>query len=477
MRLRPTLLLSCLLAAACQRATLARAPLGPTSGGLVSGTVRDSASRAPLAGALVQLVSADPGITVTRATRSDPQGGYRIDSVPPGRYSVGFLHDRLDSLGMQAPVRLVTVREGRVTRFDLVSPAARVLRATYCPGQTTTGAVVIGVVRSASDRMPVANAEVVGEWLEFVMSGTALRRQQPALYARTADDGGYVLCNVPLEGSVFVSANIGADTTDRIELLADRSGVMRRDLYVGPVRSTTGDGTPAARRQRAGDGALRGSVRTADGDQPLPNAMVRIVDGPQVRTNARGEWTLAQVPDGTRVLEVRALGYYPVSQPVDVLAGTPRVRIAMMTFQSVLDTVRVVAARDADRSGGGFARRSRSLGAGSFVDAAQIRARGGVTTTDIFRSMNGVRLDGVGYERTILLRGAFGECAPSVYVDGLYMAKPTADEIDLIAPRQTITAIEVYAEGTTPAEFARALDGCGAIVIWTRPVRQGRRPR
>ena len=120
MRLRPTLLLSCLLAAACQRATLARAPLGPTSGGLVSGTVRDSASRAPLAGALVQLVSADPGITVTRATRSDPQGGYRIDSVPPGRYSVGFLHDRLDSLGMQAPVRLVTVREGRVTRFDLV---------------------------------------------------------------------------------------------------------------------------------------------------------------------------------------------------------------------------------------------------------------------------------------------------------------------------------------------------------------------
>ena len=91
--------------------------------------------------------------------------------------------------------------------------------------------------------------------------------------------------------------------------------------------------------------------------------------------------------------------------------------------------------------------------------------------------MNGVRLDGVGYERTILLRGAFGECAPSVYVDGLYMAKPTADEIDLIAPRQTITAIEVYAEGTAPAEFARALDGCGAIVIWTRPVRQGRRPR
>lgn len=477
MRLRPTLLLSCLAAAACQRATVPRVPLDPTVGGSVSGTVRDSASRAALAGALVQLVSADPGLTITRATRSGALGDYRIDSVRPGRYSVGFLHERLDSLGLQAPVRVVTVRAGRVTRFDLVSPAARVLRATYCPAQRTTGAVVIGVVRRASDRAPVANAEVVGEWLEFVMNGTTLRRQQPALYARTAEDGGYVLCNVPLQGSVFVSANIGADTTDRIELVADRSGVMRRDLYVAPVRTVAGDGAPSARLQRSGDGALRGSVRTAEGDQPLPNALVRIVDGPQVRTDARGEWTLSQVPVGTRVLEVRALGFYPVSQAVDVLGGAPPVQVAMMTFQSVLDTVRVVAVRDADRSGGGFARRSRALGGGSFIDAAQIRARGGVTTTDIFRSMNGVRLDGVGYERTIVLRGAFGECAPSVYVDGLYMAKPSADEIDLIAPRETITAIEVYAEGTTPAEFARALDGCGAIVIWTRPVRQGRRPR
>lgn len=443
----------------------------------MSGTVRDSASRVALPGALVQLVSADPGPTITRATRSDSLGTYRIDSVPPGRYSVGFLHERLDSLGLQAPVRLVRVTAGRVARFDLVTPSARVMRAAYCRDRPTSGAVVIGVVRRAVDGSPVADAEVVGEWLEFVMLGATLRRQQPALYARTADDGGYVLCNVPLAGSVFVSANAGTDTTDRIELVADRSGVMRRDLYVGPVRSTAVVGAPGVRRHRQGDGTLRGTIRTVEGDLPLPNALVRIVDGPQVRTDARGDWALAAVPDGTRVLEVRAIGYYPVSQPVDVLPGAPPVRVAMMTFQSVLDTVRVVAARDADRSGGGFARRSRSHGGGSFIDAAQIRARGGVTTSDVFRSMNGVRLEGVGYERTVLVRGAFGDCAPSVYVDGLYMAKPSADEIDLIAPRSAVNAIEVYTEGTAPAEFARALDGCGVIVIWTRPARQARRPQ
>jgi hypothetical protein len=83
--------------------------------------------------------------------------------------------------------------------------------------------------------------------------------------------------------------------------------------------------------------------------------------------------------------------------------------------------------------------------------------------------MNGIRLQGAGLERTFMMRGSFGECVPSVFVDGLYMARPMADELDLIAPRDAIQAIEIYTDATAPAQFQRALDGCGAIVIWTRP--------
>lgn len=165
------------------------------------------------------------------------------------------------------------------------------------------------------------------------MRGTRLERPQPALAARTGDDGGFVLCDVPAQGSVFVSASTGSDTTDRIELVADRSG----------------------------DATLRGRVGTADGDRPLPGASV-----------------LTGVPAGTRV--------------------------ALWTFQSVLDTVRVNAAALGDRSGSGFAARARSAGSGTFLDSTGIRRRGGVSASDVFRSLNGVRVDGAGIERSRVCR-------------------------------------------------------------------------
>ena len=103
-----------------------------------------------------------------------------------------------------------------------------------------------------------------------------------------------------------------------------------------------------------------------------------------------------------------------------------------------------------------------------------MRRRGGLTTSDVFRSMNGVRLEGNGLDRFVTMRGSFGHCTPSVWVDGLYLAQPQADEIDLIAPRERVTGNEVYNDATTPAEFQRALGGCGAIVIWTRAPRGSR---
>lgn len=468
-------------------AVAACATTGPRSpdvrtpaGASVTGTVRDSALRLPIVGAVVQLSSADPAVAFTSAVRSDSLGRYRIADVPAGRHSLGFLHPRLDSLGVQASVLLVRVRAGRETKADLIGPSAALLKAAYCGPRGGAGALVIGVVRRASDRSPVASAAVVGEWLEFVVRRERLERQQPAIYARAGEDGGYALCNVPAIGSVFVSANVGPDTTDRIELVADRSGVMRRDLYVGPVRDVavvdsvvrSDSLAPSARRRRTGDGILRGTVRAEADGRPLAGALVRITDGPQTRANVRGDWTLVDVPSGTRVLEVRAIGYYPVQRPVDVVAGEARVVVSLWTFQSVLDTVKVIAARVTDRSGGGFERRRRSAGMGTFVDSAGMRRRGGLTTSDIFRSMNGVRLDGYGLDRYVTMRGSFGYCTPSVWVDGLYLAQPQADEIDLIAPRERVTGIEVYNDATTPAEFQRALNGCGAIVIWTRAPRR-----
>ena len=204
--------------------------------------------------------------------------------------------------------------------------------------------------------------------------------------------------------------------------------------------------------------------------------------------------TRADAPGGTRMLEVRAIGYYPERRPVDVVAGARPLRVSLLTFQAVLDTVRVVASRVSDLSGGGFdARRRSSLG--NFLTEEEIARRGGAWTSDIFRSVQGIRLDGSGIDRRILIRNGFGDaCAPSVFVDGLYVFEPTADELDAIVTPARIRGIEVYTDASTPAEFQRpgqsmslgistdaaspiearrSATGCGAIVIWTkaRPLR------
>src|SRR5438034_11453535 len=70
----------------------------------VTGIVHDSISRIPLSGATVQLVAADRARRFARTTISDSLGRYTLDSVPAGRYSIGFFHPVLESLGIEPPV-------------------------------------------------------------------------------------------------------------------------------------------------------------------------------------------------------------------------------------------------------------------------------------------------------------------------------------------------------------------------------------
>jgi len=209
-------------------------------------------------------------------------------------------------------------------------------------------------------------------------------------------------------------------------------------------------------------------VVTADGDRPLSGAMVRIADGPQTRTNARGEWTLASAPAGTRMLEVRAIGYFPENRPVDVIADAAPLTVPLVTFKAMLDTVRITVKRAQDRSGGAFEARRRS-GMGRYITSEDIERRNVFWLSDMFRMMPGVRLDGGGFNRNILVRNDFGEnCVPSVYIDGLYMWRLSAFEIDALLPAKQVRGVEVYRGFETPFEYQRTVPACGAILIWTK---------
>ena len=446
-------------------AALAQTPdTAASAGTTVSGIVHDSLARRPLAGAMVQLVAAEGQPSFVRAAESDSLGRYLMSGVPDGRYMLGFLHPMLDSLGLAPPVREVYVVRQHPTREHLAIPSPRRFRAAIC-GPTTredSGAVVVGTVRDAVTGNPLANVIITGEWLELSISAGGMTRKLAKLTATTGDNGWFALCNVPRDGLMELIAVRGADSTARIDLHVPNNGFARSDLYLGDTPAVAASG-PAA---RTGPGRLRGTVVAAAPDgRPLIGAQVAIAGGPQAQTNELGEWTLVGILPGTRMLEVRAVGYYPERRAVNVFAGAAPIHITLSTLQAVLDTVRVKANRLANRNLAEFEERKRSSATGRFLTADDIVRRNPYFASDIFKSVPGVYVD-----TGIRVRSAFGECSPSLYIDGWpipVMAELTRDDIDNWVRPERIAAIEVYTD-QVPAQFQRGMQGCGSIVIWLK---------
>ncbi|MEO8622169.1 MAG: carboxypeptidase regulatory-like domain-containing protein [bacterium] len=463
------------LAALCARLVTAQTPAAT-----VNGVVYDSIAHTPIGAATVQLVAADNPSRFSRSVAADSLGRFSFDSVPDGRYMLGFFHPMLDSLGLEPTLRSVSVDGHRPVRTDLSIPSAARFRAAICsPGSTPdASAVLVGTVRDAKDGAPIAKATVTGEWFELSFTAAGLIRRSPHLVATTGDNGWFALCNVPSGGTMSLVASRGADSTDRIDLQIPADGFLRREMYLGATRTVVvGDTAHRAdsltlppRLLHVGDGRLSGTVVTAVGRQPLAGAHVSVVDGPQVRANERGEWTLVDAPVGTRMLEVRAVGYYPDRRRVDVVAGVAPIHIALATLKSVLDTVKVTATRLPGRDFSGFIERARS-GVGKYLSAADISRRQPTVTSDLFRMLPGVRIvaDTEGFDRKIYVRGHMADwCTAAIYVDSQFLPNMTADELDNWVQPKNIKGIEVYSGLGAPPQFQEAMKGCGSIVIWTK---------
>jgi len=471
-----------------------RPPTSPTAPGLapaapgfqgtiVSGTVHDSIAGRPLPGAVVQLVHSEDASRFARTVISDSLGRYAFDSVPDGRYTLGFFHGMLDSLGMQPVARAVSINRNGALRADLAIPGARRLRDVLCGPRTATnsGAVVIGVIRDARTRAPISGVRVVGQWHEVTLGVGGIQQRMPRRVTTSEENGSYVLCNVPAPGLVSVIASRGADSTDLVEFEVPFDGFMRRELFLGAARTVAVvDSTPLADTLamrsptvHLGDARLTGTVVAIDGGAPIVGAVVGIKNGPQTRANERGFWTLQNVPPGSRTLEVRALGHVPVRRSVDVIEGTPPIRVAMVTFKATLDTLKITAGLSVNLDLQQFEQRRKTNGMGRFLTAADIFKRQPLETSQLFRNFAGLELRRAttanGDTEVILMKGVFDDqCMPTIFLNGTPMQNTDANILDNFVRPEKIIGIEVYSPTSIPPQFQIGLSGCGSIVIWAR---------
>lgn len=222
-------------------------------------------------------------------------------------------------------------------------------------------------------------------------------------------------------------------------------------------------------------GTVRGLVHDSLGGV-VSSAHVSIVGlrgpGSAATTDSDGSFRLTAIPPGSAVLEVRRLGYRPLSTPVTIVGGNElRVDVKLAPLPEQLAPVQVRRRAEVydSRLAGFNTRKSKHVG--YFVTREKLDQMSSARFVDALRGIPGVSFRTLrGGVITVSLRGA--RCAPMFYMDG-FPATAGAMDLDMI-DLSGVEGIEIYAGmSSIPAEFMSVVGGekCGVIAVWSRPTR------
>lgn len=440
----------------------AAVPVSAGASSAVYGVVYDSLGRAPLARATVQIVRA-PDLGGGRAVTADAAGTFRFDSLPPGSYLVAFAHALLDRLRVEVAPRVVDLGRGAGSvRVDLAVPALERVRAVVCgatQAPSDSSGLLVGRVRDAADDAPVANATVVLTWSELSLGVGGVHTDRRRVIATTRAGGSYVVCGVPIGEEIVATAAAAGRASGEVALEVPPRGFVLRDLSLGDTSAAAG---PNAAR-------LTGSVRDSAG-RPVRGARVS-VRGTTAATSAAedGSFVLGGLRAGTRMLEVRAIGFAPRRIPVDFVPGRSRALDLVLDRVVDLDPVTVFGASPMrSKVLEEFFDRRRNDRFGRFLTTADLHYRSEVT--DALRTMPGLQIVSDGRNGRMIVgrpKGP-GACRALVILDGVPLL--SGDSIDRWVSPQQVAGIEVYLEGMhAPPQYGGSrLNNCSVVLVWTR---------
>jgi|RhiMetdeSRZDD1v2_1073273.scaffolds.fasta_scaffold95172_2 carboxypeptidase family protein/TonB-dependent receptor-like protein len=463
-------------------AALVAASVAPRSvaaqGGLagVAGSVVDSIhGGVPLQGAIIKVGD--------RQAKTDANGRFQVDSIPPGSYSLTLLHPLLDTLGISITTRAVPFQGGNTLAVEMAIPSAQtVLERSCAPAWRARGpSALVGKVLDADTDTPLVGAKVSLAWVE--LSLTTLRKEPRVRTQPVGPDGTYRICGLPggIDGNVQAEFN-GRKTAEVHVVMDEANPLAFQSLRIGTavVEEAPADTTkraPGAKvaagdtvRRLRGPARLTGRVVNAAG-APVANARIDITGtGAAALSRQDGTFGFTDLPSGTQALVARQLGFEPVEMAVELSGREPRqVTVTMAKPARVLETVAVTAEKSKEGLDQvGFNQRKKN-GFGYFMGPEQIQDRQATRMTDLFRSVPSLRVVPSGMDYVVeSARDATGGCVTYV-VDGSPYKSLYAGDVDRLMPPGDVAAIEVYSGSSTPAEFQTpGSTGCTTVVMWSK---------
>ena len=239
------------------------------------------------------------------------------------------------------------------------------------------------------------------------------------------------------------------------------------------------------------DGATLSGTVVGPGQRPAAYAEVGIPKLQRLSvTDTAGRFHMSAIPPGAYLLQVRRIGYAPLSDTVILSSGERAVRTLALRHVVTLDTVRTIGTQRVNISPGlrGFEDR-RKNGQGWFVNDSTLRRYDGQTLSSVLRvvvpglqimreGMSAVVASGrdTRASKTALsprANSVVKGCYSTIYLDGVVLYDINADQNGTISPPDInlfaisdLAGIEYHGPATTPAQFTAS--ACGTLLLWTR---------
>lgn len=212
-----------------------------------------------------------------------------------------------------------------------------------------------------------------------------------------------------------------------------------------------------------------GVVRDAGTGQPLVAVELTAIDSTgearaSALTDSLGVFRLAGMGPGTFTLEAERLGAETARTQAVVVNANERLQVDIPLRPEAIELQQIVVQerrRLSGRLAEYYERLERGSGFGRFITRDQLDRVPYLSSQ--LRMTPGLWVDGFGHQTRITMRGTFGRCQPSIFLDGLPI---TSEEIDIITPDQ-LEGVEVYRGMHVPVRYA-SRSNCGAILLWTR---------